>query len=413
MKLYEAGRVNETLQRLILSNVRNGEQVWGDIQSFVAANAMGAERLLAFMDDYGMEDLGALAQVVQGLSEKAMRDAIRAIPDGTYRATISNNPLGTPLTYPVAITVAGDAMTIDFDGAPPQQPQGGLNSTLNYTAAHATYPLKCMLTPGVRGNAGCYRAFTVTAPEGSILNCTHPASVNLRTRTGWYIAPNIFAALAGAAPAQVQAFTGLAVASTVYGRDASGAFYSDMLFCGGGQGASARGDGHSALLWPTSAANTSIELMESRAPILVEEKGFLPDSGGPGRHRGGLGQRVVFRKREDDGQTMLVSVYPEGVDNPIPGLFGGWPGAGAHGRVLDREGAVVLDCGTGRLVELTGTGHRVELTLAGGAGYGDPAGRDPAAVARDIALGFVTPLHAARHYAAADGPAAEPAHPAE
>lgn len=398
MKLYEAGRPNETLLRLIGQNVRGGEQVLGDIHAFIAANSIGAERLLAFMDDYGMEDLGALAEVVQGLSERAMRDAIRAIPDGDYRATISNNPLGTRLDYPVQITVAGDTMEIDFDGAPPQLAQGGLNSTLNYTAAHATYPLKCMLTPAVRGNAGCYRPFTVKAPEGSILNPSYPASVNLRTRTGWYLAPNIFTALARAAPAQVQAFTGLAVAATVYGRDRQGRFYADMLFCGGGQGGSARGDGHSALLWPTSAANTSIELMESRAPILVLEKGFVPDTGGPGRHRGGLSQRVRFRKRLDDGQVTLVSVYPEGVDNPIPGLFGGLPGGGARGRVLDAALAVVQDCGTGQLVELTGTDRIIELTLGGGSGYGDPAGRDPAALARDIAMGFLTPAHARAAY---------------
>ena len=398
MKLFHAGEVNESLKSLIHANVRGGEQVWGDIMSFVAANSIGADRLVAFMDDYGMQDLGALAEVVQGLSERAMRDAIRALPDGDYRATISNNPLGTRLDYPVKITIDGDAIEIDFDGAPPQLPQGGLNSTMNYTAAHATYPLKCMLTPGVRGNAGCYRPFTVKAPEGSILNCVYPASVNIRTRTGWYVAPNIFTALAGAAPGQVQAFTGLAVASTVYGRDTSGAFFADMLFCGGGQGGSARGDGHSSLLWPTSAANTSIELMESRVPVIVEEKSYLPDTGGPGRHRGGLGQRVVFRKRDDDGQTMLVSVYPEGVNNPIPGLFGGLPGGGARGRVLDRDGAVVIDCGTGRLVELTDSAQRVEMVLAGGAGYGPPSDRDPAAVARDLALGLITPDHAARHY---------------
>ncbi|MCC6306517.1 MAG: hydantoinase B/oxoprolinase family protein [Rhodobacteraceae bacterium] len=410
MKLFEAGRVSEALKVLIHANVRGGEQVWGDIMSFVAANAIGAERLVAFMDDYGMQDLGALAEVVQGLSEGAMRAAIRALPDGVYRATIANNPLGQRLDYPVRITVAGEAMEIDFDGAPPQMAQGGLNSTMNYTAAHATYPLKCMLTPTVRGNAGCYRPFTVKAPEGSILNCVYPASVNIRTRTGWYLAPNIFAALAGAAPAQVQAFTGLAVASTVYGKDAGGAFYSDMLFCGGGQGGSAQGDGHSALLWPTSAANTSIELMESRAPVLVEEKAFLADSAGPGRHRGGVGQRIVFRKRDDDGETMLVSVYPEGVDNPIPGLFGGLPGAGARGRVLDPEGRVLLDCGTGQLVELRSPGERVEKVLAGGAGYGPPAERDPAAVSRDLAMGLISPAHAAAHYglAAAPAPEAEP-----
>ncbi len=188
-------------------------------------------------------------------------------------------------------------MRVDFDDAPPQLPQGGLNSTMNYTAAHATYPLKCMLTPGVRGNAGCYRPFTVKAPEGSILNCAYPASVNIRTRTGWYLAPNIFAALADAAPAQVQAFTGLPVATTIYGQDASGAFYSDMLFCGGGQGGSARGDGHSgAAVADIGRQHVDRADRKSRARCWCEEKAFLTDSAGPGRHRGGLGQRVVFRK---------------------------------------------------------------------------------------------------------------------
>jgi len=401
MKLFSEGRPNETLFELLRQNVRNGDQVLGDVHSFIAANAIGAERLAAFMADYGMEDLGALAEVVQGLSEKAMRDAIRALPDGVYTSTITNNPLGAVMTYPVRLTIAGDAIDIDFDGAPPQLPQGGLNCTLNYTAAHATYPLKCMLTPGIRGNAGCYRPFSVSAPEGSVLNCAYPAAVNIRTRTGWYLAPNIFRAMSVAAPAQVQAHTGLAVAANIYGQDASGSFYSDMLFCGGGQGGSARGDGHSALLWPTSAANTSIELMESRVPVLVLEKAFLPDSGGPGRHRGGLGQLVRFCKRDEDGLGMLVSVYPEGVNNPISGLFGGAPGGGARGRVLDPAGRELKNCGTGELVELKTTSEQVELVLAGGSGYGAAGERQSDEIGRDLALGFVTPDHARRDYGAA------------
>ena len=401
MKLFDEGRPNETLFRLIHENVRNGDQVLGDIHSFVAANAIGAERLAAFMADYGMEDLGALADVVQGLSEKAMRDAIRALPDGVYTSTISNNPLGKPMTYPVKLTIAGDAVEIDFAGAPPQVPQGGLNCTLNYTAAHATYPLKCMLTPAVRGNAGCYRPFTVKAPEGSILNATYPAAVNLRTRTGWYLAPDIFQAMAVAAPRQVQAFTGLAVAANIYGQDETGRFYSDMLFCGGGQGGSASGDGRSALLWPTSAANTAIELIESRVPVLVLSKGYVRDSGGPGRHRGGLGQRVRLRKRLQDGLPMLVSVYPEGVNNPIAGLNGGKAGGGALGRVLDRAGVLVKDCGTGELVELTSATDIIELDLAGGSGFGPPSERPAEKLARDVALGFVSEESAARDYGTA------------
>jgi 5-oxoprolinase (ATP-hydrolysing)/N-methylhydantoinase A len=398
MKLFEAGRPNESLLRLLNENVRNGEQVLGDVHSFVAANALGAERLLSFMDDYGMHDLRALAAVVQGRSERAMRDAIAAIPDGVYESEIWNNPLGTPLRYPVKLTVAGDTIAVDFEGVPPQLPQGGLYSTLNYTAAHATYPLKCMLTPGVRGNAGCYRPFSVTAPEGSILNPRRPASVNIRTRTGWYIAPNIFRALSGAAPAQVQAFTGLPVAANIYGQTVDHRIYSDLLFMGGGQGASARGDGKSGLLWPTSAANTSIELSETRVPVLVVEKTYVVDSGGPGRHRGGLGQRVRVRKLKDDGLATLVAVYPEGVDNLCEGLFGGRPGGAARGRVLDSTGAVVRDCGTGELVSVDRTDHIVEVVLAGGAGFGDPSERDRAAVDEDVGNGFVTPEGAARDY---------------
>ncbi|MCW3477235.1 hydantoinase B/oxoprolinase family protein [Limobrevibacterium gyesilva] len=398
MKLYEAGRPNESLFRLLAENVRNSSQVLGDVHSFVAANAIGADRLLSFMADYGMNDLRALATVVQGRSEKAMRDAITALPDGVYTSEVWNNPLGEPMRYPLKLTVAGDSIDIDFDGAPPQLPQGGLNSTLNYTAAHATYPLKCMLTPSVRGNAGCYRAFTVRAPEGSILNAERPAAVNLRTRTGWYLAPNIFRALADAAPGKVQAFTGLPVAANIYGRDAASNTYSDLLFMGGGQGASAKGDGKSGLLWPTSAANTSIELFEARVPVLVLEKRYVPDSGGPGRFRGGLGQRVRVRKLADDGMTTLVSVYPEGVGNRAPGLFGGRPGGEASGRVVDPSGRVLHDCGTGDLVQVTRTDEIVEVVLAGGAGYGKPHDRDRAAVERDVRLGLVTRAGAQRDY---------------
>jgi 5-oxoprolinase (ATP-hydrolysing) len=402
MKFSEGGRINETLVTLLRQNVRNGEQVLGDIHSFLTANAMGGERLLSFMRDYGMQDLTALAEVVQSRSERAMREAIAKVPDGVYESVMWSNPLGEPMRFPLKLTVAGDCIEIDFEGAPPQLAQGGLNSTLNYTEAHATYPLKCMLTPGVRGNAGCYRPFTVKAPSGSILNCEYPASVAIRTRTGWYIAPNIFQALATAAPAQVQAFTGLPVAMTVYGKDHTGATYSDMLFSGGGQGANAGSDGKSGLLYPTSAANTSIEMIETRAPIVVMEKAFVPDSGGAGQFRGGLAQRVRLRKRDEDGLPMLVSVYPEGVGLNIAGLHGGQSGLSARGVVEDANGQVVHDCGAGELVTLKRTDEFVVLTLAGGSGYGAPGARAPSEVAHDVAMGWITPQGAARDYGHAE-----------
>jgi 5-oxoprolinase (ATP-hydrolysing) len=399
MMLVRAGVPNEDLLTLLGENVRKPKEVLGDIFSFVSANQLGAERLLRFMDDYGMHDLRALAAVVQNRAEAAMREAIRALPNDVYRSEAFNNPLGTRLSYPLKLTVRDGEIELDFEGAPPQQPQGGLNCTYSYTAAHATYPLKCMLSPQVRGNAGCYRPFTVKAPEGSILNCEKPASVNLRTRTGWYLAPNIFRALAKAAPSQVQAQTGLPHAVSIYGREASGHVYADHFFMGGGQGASARGDGKSALLYPTSAANTSIELMESRAPVLVLEKTLITDSGGAGRERGGLGSRTRIRKLHDDGLPTLFSVYPEGVAIAPEGLFGGEAGGEARGVVLDRAGNVVHDCGTGELVTLTTVDRVVEVCLAGGAGFGDPRERATVRVEADVADGYVSEDGARRYLA--------------
>jgi len=399
-KLYRAGEANDTLFDLIGENVRKPEEVLGDLHAFVAANAQGAERLLGFMRDYGMQDLRALAEVVQGRAEGAMRDAIRALPDGVYRSEVSNAMLGRTLTYPLALTVAGDTIELDFAGAPEQLPVGGLNCTFSYTEAHGSYPLKCILSPQVRGNAGSYRPVTVKAPEGSVLNCARPAAVAQRTRTGWYLAPNVFRALSEAAPDRVQAHTGLPVSIKVHGLDARGRLYADHFFMGGGQGAGAAADGKSALLWPTSAANTSIELFETRVPVLVVEKALVADSGGPGRQRGGLGTRTRMRKLHDDGRPTQASVAAEGVGVDSPGLFGGLQGGRARGAVLDRDGKLLRDCGTGEMVTLEDTSRMIEIRLCGGSGFGAPEDRPAARVEQDVLDGYVSPGAPARRAAA-------------
>jgi 5-oxoprolinase (ATP-hydrolysing)/N-methylhydantoinase A len=201
--------------------------------------------------------------------------------------------------------------------------------------------------------------------------------------------------LAQAAPNQVQAFTGLPVSINCYGSDGEGRVYSDHLFQGGGQGASAQGDGKSSLLWPTSAANTSIELFEARTPLLVLDKSYVADSGGAGRQRGGLGQVVRLRKLFDDGCPTLASIYPEGVAVQTPGLFGGQPGGDTHGWLVDCDGNKLEDYGVGELATLTRTDQIIELQLAGGAGFGDPLERPLALVESDLANGYITAAGAA------------------
>lgn len=389
LRLYRAGRLNDDLAALIRRNVREPDMVFGDIQAQVGSNHIGAQRLLAFMDEYGLQSLEPLAHEVQRRAEVAMREAIAAIPDGTYRSELAIEAAGQRLRLPCAVIVAGDELTVDWEGAPPELPIGGLNCTYSYAAAHTVYALKSMLTPEVPSNAGCFRPLHVRAPEGSILNCRYPAAVNQRTMTGWFCGPALFTALAPVIRDRVQAFTGLPASGSAYGRDLRGRTFNDHMMFGGGQGGSQHGDGHAALMYPTSAGNVPVEMFEQRTPILVERKELLPDSGGPGQYRGGLGQRTVFRKLYPDGLPVLVNILPHGLNTAIPGLLGGQPGGQA--RLEVNGGAISERGGTSTLVELRDAADVIIVESSGGSGFGDPRGRPRSLVARDLEDGYITP----------------------
>ncbi|MGE0718554.1 MAG: hydantoinase B/oxoprolinase family protein [Alphaproteobacteria bacterium] len=398
MKIYAAGKPDRSIWKMLGANVRNPDQVLGDIQSLITANALGAERLLAFMAEYGLEDIEALAAVVQGRSEAATRAAIRAVPDGVYESTIENRILGEILRYPVRVHKRGDDILVEHYDTPRQLPRGGVNCVMNVTAGHSSYPLKCMLTPTIRGNSGCYVPISVTAPLGSALNCEKPASVAHRTRISWFIGPNLYRALAPAIPDKVQAFTGMPKSFQFYGRNTRGRTSGDHFFMGGGQGASFHGDGKSGLLYPTSAANTPVELLESRMPVLILEKAMVADSGGPGRHRGGLGQRMRARRLDGGTDPILVGLAPDGLPKQPDGLFGGLPGANATALVHGPDGAAPHDASAGELVSLFDAQTVIEGQIAGGAGFGLPLERSLEAIAADIEDGYVTRAGAAAQY---------------
>jgi len=256
--------------------------------------------------------------------------------------------------------------------------------------------LKSILTPEIPSNAGCYRPLHTLAPDGSVLNCRRPASVNERTHTGWYLGPAVFRALAPVLPDRVQAFTGLPIGMGAYGLDHAGRVFNDHLFQGGGQGASAHGDGTSALLYPTSAANVSVEMFESRTPLVVECKELIPDSGGPGRHRGGLGQRVRIHLRAPMATPVLVDFRPHGMRVATPGLFGGHPGRRASAYLIE-DGMVREGHSEAGVAELRTPTQQATIEIAGGSGYGDPATRPLATVQRDLDDGYVTPEGAAAY----------------
>jgi 5-oxoprolinase (ATP-hydrolysing)/N-methylhydantoinase A len=292
------------------------------------------------------------------------------------------------LKMPCAVIIDGEELTVDWAGAPPEVPVGGINCTYSYTAAHTSYALKSMLTPETPSNAGCFRPLHVRAPEGSVLNCRYPAAINQRTMIGWFCGPALFRALAPALKHRVQAFTGLPASSSAYGRDRSGKTFHDHIMFAGGQGGGERTDGNTAVMYPTSAGNVAVEMYESRVPLLVERKEFIPDSAGAGTHRGGLAQRLVLRKLYDDGLPVLVNVIPHKAAGPVEGLLGGAAGLEARCEV---EGETLSGgLGMSFMVQLVKPEDKITLEAAGGSGFGDPAERSEALLVRDLEEGYIT-----------------------
>ena len=397
MKLFNEGVPNEDIFKIIRENVRSPDQVLGDMHALVSACFTGSQRIVDFIQEYEMNDLESFALVVQKRAEIAMRKAIKKLPDGIYKNIIKGDGQKKTLNYPVTITVKKDEIEVDYKGAPKQTEQGGSNCTFSYTSAHTAYALKCILTPEIPSNLGCYKPMSFKAPKGSIFNCEKPMAVNTRTRTGWYIAPNIFLALSKAAPNDVIAYTGLPSMIEVYGFDKNNKSFHDQLFQGGGQGGSKHRDGKSGILYPTSAANTSVEMFENRAPILVICKEFIIDSAGSGYKRGGLGQMVKICKLYKDNILCKAGIYPNGVMSPIKGLFGGKHSLTAKAWSINRNNKKI-DLGVGGIIDLNSHKEIVCLRLAGGSGYGNSRKRRNEDIKNDIKEEYISISKAKKDY---------------
>jgi N-methylhydantoinase B/oxoprolinase/acetone carboxylase alpha subunit len=371
-KLYDQGEPNHLLFDVIASNVRQPEMVLTDIAAQVSANEVGARRILAFLDEYGLHDLADLAHILQTRAEGAMRRAIAAAPDGVYANEVTVEAPRGDLTLRGQIRIADDTIAVDFAGSAPQQPGGGINCTFTYTRAHTAYPLKCLLTPNVPNNEGCFRPITVTAPEGSILNCGRTASVNSRTQTGWHLHSLIFGALAEALPERVQAGNGLMHAFRAAGTESDGTPFGVHFFSGGGRGAGGNRAGLGYNCFPSSAGTVPVEVFEARSPILLEERAIMEGTGGSGKYPGTDGFRVRMRRLPGSNANVRFYVHPDRLRHPAPGLFGGGPGNRTRMLLNGRE----LTDGAGNLttgeVTLATDDDEFISEAAGGGGIGLP-----------------------------------------
>ena len=382
MKMMAAGKTDETLVALIRKNVRTPDQTMGDLYAQIVALDLMEDRLLVLMENYGLPDLTDLAREIQGRCEVAMRAAIRELPDGTYRSELKTDGImDKPITIRMALTIKGDEILIDFAGTDAQVDRA-INCAMCYTNAMCMYGVKVCTNSNLPNNEGAWRPITLTAPPGCIVNPQFPAPGGSRMLIGHYIPMLVFGCLGQIVPERVMAACG----SPMWGMNQSGVReggkpYANMFFYNGGMGGNIQGDGVTCLSWPSNVSSTSIEISEHIAPLRFHHKKLRPDSGGAGRHRGGLGQEILIESRSET--PIAVSFLAERTIFAAFGIEGGRDGAPGelriNGEKTDPKKQYVLN-----------KGDTVSLGTPGGGGHGDPKLRSAAALAADVAAGYVT-----------------------
>jgi N-methylhydantoinase B len=389
-RLFLGGEPNEELFRIVRANVRAPFEVVGDLYAQAGSNDLGGARLLDMIEEFGLGDIEELSDEVCSRSENAMREAITELPDGVYENEAYTDGFDEPIRLAVSIRVEGDEMHVDYDGSSPQS-ERGINVVLNYTAAYTTFGVKCAISPEVPNNDGSFQPIHVTAPEGSILNAVHPAPVGARHIIGHFLPGVVHGALARAIPDRVLAQGSDSLWNTQFtGQRESGEPFTYVFFSGGGMGARPNGDGLSATAFPSGIQGVPAEVIESISPVVMHKREFRPDSEGPGRHRGGLGQEMELGVRSHS--PWVLSAMYDRTRCPARGIRGGSPGAA--GAVRTTDGRELHPKRQQRM----DAEERVVLSLPGGGGYGDPLEREPGLVARDVADGLVSAERAREVY---------------
>ena len=390
-KLFIRNEPNSELFKIIRANVRTPDETIGDLYAQTSSNAVGARELLHFMDEFALDTIDPLADEIVTRSERAMREAIRQLPNGRYENESWSDGFDEPIRIKVAVTIEDEDMFIDFAGSSPQSPWG-INVVLNYTYAYASFAIKAAVSPEVPHNAGSFRPVHVTAPPGCILNCLEPAPVASRHMIGHFLPGVIFGALAPAMPGRLIACGADPIWLSVWhGKwPVSGEPFTFSLFQCGGTGARATKDGLNTTGFPSGVAGVPAEVIESLTPLIQYRRELRTDSGGPGTYRGGLGQWTEMGYRGD--ASWRVSALADRTRFPATGLEGGKSGASGEFIVNDTNRPQP------KAMVTLAPDARVQLNLPGGGGYGDPFKRPVELVLNDVINGYVSLDAAAREY---------------
>lgn len=398
VRLMNRGVLDQEMMDIVLLNMRLPEERRGDINAQIAACRLGVERIKAMSARYGLGVIEQAFDEIIARSTLRMRAQIARIPDGRYafEDVLDDDGLETrDIRFKLTVDKSGERIVFDWTGSDPQVP-GNVNLTFNATQACVFFGLKAVLDPDLPNNQGVLDAVKIVAPIGSVTNCVSPAAVALRANTCQRGIDVVLGALAQAMPEKVAAAGNGANTSAVFaGNDpVTGRPYVYLETLGGGMGGRFTKDGKDGVqVGITNTSNLPVEAIEMEYPLRVLAYGFVEDSGGAGRYRGGLGLRRVVTPV---GHTCEFSGVGERFVHQPWGLFGGK--AGAAGRFLhhDTEG------GTQRLANKVRmplrAGESVTVETPGAGGYGDPAGRPRDALAEDARTGKFSRPFIGAHY---------------
>jgi len=397
VKLYEKGILNQAIWDVIETNVRVPELVLGDLHAQTVACHIGAREYQEMFSRYGAETMHFYIQELHNYAESLARSEFSEIPDGTYEFTDHLDGLGEnpePIIFHVALTVKGDEVVVDWTGSSPQV-SGGVNCSLPFTKAASYTPLRSIMGSEVPNCHGYTRPITVIAPKGTVTNVVHPGACGARGISGFRMIDCLFGALGKIVPEKVTADgCGGSTLPTFSGyRDGKAFVHSETLL--GTWGGTAHHDGQEGV--PHLGANQSnvpIELIEIDNPVRIEQYGFVANTGGPGKFRGGLSIIRDYRILEDE---VTLTLRSDKRAYPPHGLVGGKSGGGSISIMNPDSESRVLPVLLTKPEKLK-NGDLFRHIKAAGGGYGNPLERDPEAVLEDVVAEKVTKEHAVEAY---------------
>ena len=401
MKFADRGTVDQTLVKMLRGNVREPDQLIGDIYALATCNEIGQRRLAEMMDEFHLTDIKGIADFILENSRRATLERIAALPRKSATSVLTVDGFDKPITIKVKVTIFEDRILSDFEGTSGLDKKG-INCPLVYAKAYACYALKVAIAPEIPNNAASLAPFEITAPVNSIVNAVHPAPVALRHIVGHFVPDAVFNAfdqiVSGLVPAEGAGCLCNFQVSLRPRTDTpapTDAVRSEVLtFNSGGSGARPNFDGLNATAFPSGVMTMPVEATEHAGPVIIWRKELRPDSGGAGQQRGGLGQYMEVGARE--GHEFDMQAMFDRVDHPANGRRGG--GSGAPTTIIQDDGTAMR----GKGKQFVAHGRRVVMAFPGGAGYGHAADRAKSSVMRDLARGYISVETAKRDYALSD-----------